>query len=247
MSNFSKVNAVWSDLNVAYLCSGNGMTKIDFVKRLLMYDRGEAAFRNLINKVSEGDDTASSEEVNSLVQKLQLARKKVAELDDANEQLNDFNQLFTSSLKPVRQSFYDFTANSRVDVISLSEQVKTGSLIPVRKISKEGIIEQIVDEYMYVIDTPGAIFNLIQNARKGSYNPNIVRALSFCAAKSNTGEIKFVTPCIITTTETIEHLQQLGFRVKKTADVFDGNTLTVKLHRVKDNYSTIGILTVDES
>ena len=58
MTSFEKVNKVWCDLEEAYVKRNNGLSRMDFLKKILMYDSGEAAIRNLGKKVSDdrGDE-----------------------------------------------------------------------------------------------------------------------------------------------------------------------------------------------
>ena len=53
MTSFEKVNKVWCDLEEAYVKRNNGLSRMDFLKKILMYDSGEAAIRNLVKKVSD--------------------------------------------------------------------------------------------------------------------------------------------------------------------------------------------------
>ena len=96
MTSFEKVNKVWCDLEEAYVKRNNGLSRMDFLKKILMYDSGEAAIRNLVKKVSDDRGDATDSDVEELVTKLQIAMTKIKE--NPNYQIDDLN-LFISESK----------------------------------------------------------------------------------------------------------------------------------------------------
>ena len=101
MTSFEKVNKVWCDLEEAYVKRNNGLSRMDFLKKILMYDSGEAAIRNLVKKVSDDRGDATDSDVEELVTKLQIAMTKIKE--NPNYQIDDLN-LFISEKSEAKVS-----------------------------------------------------------------------------------------------------------------------------------------------
>lgn len=155
MTSFEKVNKVWCDLEEAYVKRNNGLSRMDFLKKILMYDSGEAAIRNLVKKVSDDRGDATDSDVEELVTKLQIAMTKIKE--NPNYQIDDLN-LFISEKSEAKVSCATELEIPKIGLktvdVTIEQLLYAGRLRPSKVInSKRGsdLKQEVVRDYYFLL------------------------------------------------------------------------------------------------
>ena len=133
VSNFNGVANVWNNLEAVYreTAKKKSVSRIDYVKKLLLWDSGEVGYRKLTGMLAMCDD-APAEKVSELLGKLEIARKNVLFYDRVGQEpdsLTDFATIDAST----KQGVWD-SCNSVYEVTSLSKFLVEGNLFPVNRV-----------------------------------------------------------------------------------------------------------------
>lgn len=200
MTSFEKVNKVWCDLEEAYVKRNNGLSRMDFLKKILMYDSGEAAIRNLVKKVSDDRGDATDSDVEELVTKLQIAMTKIKE--NPNYQIDDLN-LFISEKSEAKVSCATELEIPKIGLktvdVTIEQLLYAGRLRPSKVInSKRGsdLKQEVVRDYYYC-DGKRDLVNMLEQTKYGDFVTLYKAATTF----SRDGKLKL--PLIVTNTETV--------------------------------------------
>ena len=171
MTSFEKVNKVWCDLEEAYVKRNNGLSRMDFLKKILMYDSGEAAIRNLVKKVSDDRGDATDSDVEELVTKLQIAMKKIKE--NPNYQIDDLN-LFISEKSEAKVSCATELEIPKIGLktvdVTIEQLLYAGRLRPSKVInSKRGsdLKQEVVRDYYFYCDGKRDLVNMLEQTKYG--------------------------------------------------------------------------------
>lgn len=201
MTSFEKVNKVWCDLEEAYVKRNNGLSRMDFLKKILMYDSGEAAIRNLVKKVSDDRGDATDSDVEELVTKLQIAMTKIKE--NPNYQIDDLN-LFISEKSEAKVSCATELEIPKIGLktvdVTIEQLLYAGRLRPSKVInSKRGsdLKQEVVRDYYYYCDGKRDLVNMLEQTKYGDFVTLYKAATTF----SRDGKLKL--PLIVTNTETV--------------------------------------------
>ena len=201
MTSFEKVNKVWCDLEEAYVKRNNGLSRMDFLKKILMYDSGEAAIRNLVKKVSDDRGDATDSDVEELVTKLQIAMTKIKE--NPNYQIDDLN-LFISEKSEAKVSCATELEIPKIGLntvdVTIEQLLYAGRLRPSKVInSKRGsdLKQEVVRDYYFYCDGKRDLVNMLEQTKYGDFVTLYKAATTF----SRDGKLKL--PLIVTNTETV--------------------------------------------
>ena len=173
MTSFEKVNKVWCDLEEAYVKRNNGLSRMDFLKKILMYDSGEAAIRNLVKKVSDDRGDATDSDVEELVTKLQIAMTKIKE--NPNYQIDDLN-LFISEKSEAKVSCATELEIPKIGLktvdVTIEQLLYAGRLRPSKVInSKRGsdLKQEVVRDYYFYCDGKRDLVNMLEQTKYGDF------------------------------------------------------------------------------
>lgn len=247
-TSFERVNDVWSDLDTFYAKSGNGVSKLDFVKRLLMVSKGEAAFRNLISKISEDCSEVQKADSQALIQKLQIAMESVKRLDELNQELIKFDDLFVDQTNASSVSLDMFSVAQKQEIYDIHDQLKTGSLLPVVTLGANGIQQPKVQQYLYVLESPAAVANLVTCVKRGIVSDlPVLKAVGLCQDFLRKSQRNLLLPCIVTNSATFDVIAaDPQIQIMRSDLVVSDPKLKITLHSVKDKYSTVSVVCINE-
>ena len=224
MSKFDEVKNVWDDLETAYIKKGNGKSRTEFLKALILYQKGEVGTRNLTAFVARDRGDATDEEFEELIAKFDFARQYL----DSGKEIATFEDFFSQKHEV---SIYDFDARKRDKIIDVRKQIKTGSILPMLQYRDSKIHKDVVREYIAVCDTPEDLFVFILDAKENPKNKMMLKTLlSFIKEK------RVITPFIYTDECSLKALCE-SF---KSVSVHEDNI--VKMYKVTDKYSDVYVL-----
>lgn len=236
MTAFEKVNKIWSDLENAYNRGNKGLTRMEFLKKLVMYDSGEAALRNLVRKVSDDRGDAIDGEVEKLTTKLQTAVKHIAENPDA--EIMDLNKFVCEKTeldeKSPSLSFYLPSVGLDTVEVTIEDLLKEGRIYPSKFIDRKrgsGIKQEVVKDYYFYCEGRRELARMIEQTEYGT-----LMVLHKAVTKFYE-ESRLRLPLIVTNTET---LRKILAAVTKTNDLQAVAEVMIDNTPVNLYYVTVG-------
>lgn len=236
MTAFEKVNKIWCDLEEAYNRGNKGLTRMEFLKKLVMYDSGEAALRNLVRKVSDDKGNANDSEVEALTNKLQTAVKHIAE--NPNGHVSNLNEFVCGKIESTEalysSNFYLPSIGLHTIEVTIDDLLKEGRIYPSKFIDKKrgsNIMQEVVRDYYFYCDGRRDLAKMIEQTEYG------VLTVLNKAVTQFYEDSRLRLPLIVTNTETLGKILSV---ITKTNDLQLVTEITVDDTYVNLYYVTVG-------
>lgn len=239
MTGYERVSKVWDDLESEYTLKGAKESRTDFLKKLLLFQGGEASFRKIILVISSDREGATDDQVQALIHKITTAREKLAKNPDA--MIEDLNVFVGNTTNESAHVVNYLTAGLTEKRVTINDLLKDDRLCPVKAINKKKgskIVKEVVQDYYAICMNRVELMNTIDLCF-GRLLP-IKKCIEHFTQRK-----ELQLPLIITNTETVNTM--LGYSCIKVKYV-DNFTLEGKQHRlyiVSDKYMTYSLIEVD--
>lgn len=166
MNDFEKVASVWNDLENAYTAFSkkNSIGRLDYVKRLLLWDSGEVGYRKLTGRVTSCTDVPA-DKVSQLLEKIENARKNVEffiSIDKEPETLADFTTPQVRNAESV-----NVYCNVDTEIVGLRSILQQGFILPPVEFVNGCIVRYGVSEYYAVSINDSSLVTLLAMAQRG--------------------------------------------------------------------------------
>lgn len=240
MSYYENISRVWNNLEESYQQNGKDLSRVDFVKKLLLYSRGESGFRSLVKSINDDHTGVDGKSVEQLIQKLTIARENLKVCIDENITPSTLAQFTEQSLFNDKTVAETGLACCEPKLISLERQLTEKSLIPVSRLSPDGYISKCkVKDYHVICENDYDLVQFVYMLKNSPEPPAMLDIISFYAKALK-------TPMIILDAAKSKIIEGSGkYRLKAVGGHYSKKGVNAQLYTTKDTFSDVTILAVE--
>lgn len=182
MSNFNGVANVWNNLEAVYeeTTKKKKISRVDYVKSLLLWDSGEVGYRKLTGMLAMCNDVPA-EKVSELLGMLEIARENILFYDRVGQEPNSLVD-FAMADASLKHGIWD-SCDSVNESTTLFNFLTNGYLFPVSRVQCGCVTTLRPVEYYAVSVSDTDLVQFFRAAKVGALSNELPADVQLCVAK----------------------------------------------------------------